>query len=285
MVALGARSATLADMSAVSFADLRLDHPAEGVARLTLDRPARLNALTWDTIEEVHAALRLVGSDEGARVLVLTGAGRGFCAGLDIRQRDDALGVDDDVLDVYRRQELVASLATALRELPQPVIAAVNGPASGGGFALALAADVRLCAPEARFNAAFVRIGLSGCDVGVSYLLPRIVGLGIASELLLTGRQVDADEALRIGLANRVVAADALEAEALALAAEIAANSPWGVAMTKQVLRRNADATSLEAAIELENRTQVLATRTHDAREAVAAFRERRPARFAGRSR
>lgn len=270
-------------MSAVTFESLRIDHPAEGVARLTLDRPARLNALTWEMVEEVHAALQAIGRDRAVRVLVLTGAGRGFCAGLDIRQREDALGTGDDIVDVYARQELVAGLAIALRDLRQPVIAAINGPASGGGFSLALAADIRLCAPEARFNAAFVRIGLSGGDVGASYLLPRVVGHGIASELLLTGRQVGAEEALRIGLANRIVEADALEAEALALAAEIAANSPWGVEMTKQVLRRNVDATSLEAAIELENRTQVLATRTHDAGEAVAAFRERRPARFSGR--
>jgi enoyl-CoA hydratase len=180
-------------------------------------------------------------------------------------------------------QERVASLATALRGLPQPVVAAVNGPAAGGGLALALASDVRVCSPDARFNVAFVKLGLSGCDVGVSHLLPRIVGLGLASELMLTGRSVDGEEALRIGLANRLVDADRLLDESLALAREIAANSPFGVRMTKQVLRRNAEASTLESAIDLENRTQILATRTHDLVEAVTARNEKRPARFANR--
>jgi enoyl-CoA hydratase len=257
-----------------------LDHPADGVARLTLNRPDRLNALTWSGMEELRAALAEIAADQDVRSLILTGAGRGFCAGLDLKQRtdDDPLGTGDDVVTVFRRQELVASLAIALRNLPQPVIAAVNGPASGGGMALALAADVRLCAPEARFNAAFVRIGLSGGDVGVSYLLPRLVGVGMAAELLFTGRQVAAEEAVAIGLANRI--ADDLEAAALELAAQIAANSPFGVWMTKQILYRNADAGSLEAAVDLENRTQVLAARTDDAREAVAAFTARRAPAF-----
>jgi enoyl-CoA hydratase len=262
-----------------------LDHPREGVARILLDGPERLNALSWKTIDDLHAALAAVAAERGTRTLVLTGAGRGFCAGLDLKQRDDGdpLGTGDDVVTVYRRQERVAALAIALRALPQPVIAAVNGPASGGGMAIALAADIRVCSTLARFNAAFVRIGLSGGDVGVSYLLPRIVGSGIAAELLLTGRPVEAEEAARIGLANRVVAPEALEDAALELAEAIAANSPFGVWMTKQVLQRNADATSLEAAIDLENRTQVLATRTEDAREAVDAFSARRAARFSFR--
>jgi enoyl-CoA hydratase len=269
-------------MSTPTTSDLQLERTDEGIATLTLNRPDRLNALTWEMIDALHATLAEIGEDRSIRVLVLTGAGRGFCAGLDIKQRDDAVGSDDDVLTVFRRQEKVAGLALALRNLPQPVIAAVNGPAAGGGLALALACDVRLGSPAARFNVAFVRIGLSGGDVGVSHLLPRIVGLGAASELMLTGRPVDAEEALRIGLVNRVVDADGLLAAAAGLAREIAANSPFGVWMTKQVLHRNVDAPSLEAAIEMENRTQVLATRTEDSREAMAAFREKRPAQFSG---
>jgi enoyl-CoA hydratase len=262
-----------------------VDRPHDGVARLTLNRPERLNALTWGLMEELRDALDAIAADHDVRALVLTGAGRGFCAGLDLKQRDDddPLGTRDDVVTVFRRQELVASLAITLRAMPQPVIAAVNGPASGGGMALALAADIRLCSTAARFNAAFVRIGLSGGDVGVSYLLPRLVGAGMAAELLFTGRAVDAEEALRIGLANRVVEPEALLAAALELAAQIAANSPFGVWMTKQILYRNADATSLEAAIDLENRTQVLAARTDDAREAVEAFTRRRAPRFSFR--
>jgi enoyl-CoA hydratase len=160
------------------------------------------------------------------------------------------------------------------------VVAAVNGAAAGGGLALALAADVRVCSTAARFNVAFVKIGLSGCDIGVSYLLPRIVGLGVASELMLTGRVVEAEEAARIGLANRVVEPGELLDSANELADGIVANSPFGVWMTKQVLGRNVDAGSLGAAIDLENRTQVLATRTTDMKEALAAFVEKRPATF-----
>jgi enoyl-CoA hydratase len=259
--------------------DLTLTTSSPGVALLTLRRPRRLNALTWELIDELHEALATVAADRSIRVLVITGEGRGFCSGIDISS-DDPLGRGDDVEVVLGRQERVASLATALRDLPQPVIAAVNGPAAGGGLALALAADVRVCADTATFNVAFVRIGLSGCDVGVSHLLPRIVGLGIASELMLTGRIVDAQEAWRIGLANRVVGGGELLDAAGELAGEIARNTPFGVRMTKQVLRHNVDAPSLEAAIELENRTQVLATRTTAAGEALDAFLAGRPARF-----
>jgi enoyl-CoA hydratase len=250
-----------------------------GIAVLTLRRPQRLNALTWELMDDLLAALAKVAGDHSIRVLVLTGAGRGFCAGLDI-STDDPLGLREDVEVVYARQEKVASLALALKALPQPVIAAVNGPAAGGGLALALAADVRICSDQASFNVAFVRIGLSGGDVGVSYLLPRIVGAGVAAELMLTGAPVDAERALLTGLANRVVPAAELLGAARGLAREIARNAPFGMQMTKQVLHRNIDAGSLEAAIELENRTQILASRTRGAEEALSAFRERRPPRF-----
>jgi enoyl-CoA hydratase len=262
--------------------DLVLEEAEPGIGVLTLLRPARLNALSWSLIDELHEVLAAIARDDATRVLVLTGAGRGFSSGLDLAD-DDALGGTRTVQEALGLQERVASLATALRGLPQPVVAAVNGPAAGGGLALALASDVRVCSPDARFNVAFVKLGLSGCDVGVSHLLPRIVGLGLASELMLTGRSVDGEEALRIGLANRLVDADRLLDESLALAREIAANSPFGVRMTKQVLRRNAEASTLESAIDLENRTQILATRTHDLVEAVTARNEKRPARFANR--
>lgn len=251
-----------------------------GVARLTLHRPARLNALTWELIDDLHEALRALAADREVRLVVLTGEGRGFCSGLDIAD-DDPFGRREDVGTVFDRQERVASLALALRALPQPVIAAVNGAASGGGLALALAADVRVCARSATFNVAFVRIGLSGCDVGVSHLLPRIVGLGVASELMLTGRRVDATEAHRIGLANRVVEDSELPGAVDQLVHEILRNSPFGVRMTKQVLHRNVDAPSLDAAIDLENRTQALAARTADATEALDAFLARRAPRYA----
>jgi enoyl-CoA hydratase len=259
---------------------LRVERTRPGIATLTLSRPDRLNALSWEMVSELRAALAEIADDREIRVVILTGEGRGFCAGIDIKQPDAVGSGDGDPIAVYHRQEAVAGLAIALRDLPQPVVAAVNGPAAGGGMALALAADVRVCSTAALFNVAFVKIGLSGCDIGVSYLLPRIVGLGIASELMLTGRMVEAEEAARIGLANRVVEPAGLLDSANELADQIAANSPFGVWMTKQVLGRNVDAGSLRSAIELENRTQVLTTRTDDMKEALAAFVEKRPARF-----
>ena len=249
---------------------------------LTLCRPAKLNALSWTMVDELLEALGGVAADSMTRALVITGEGRGFCSGMDL-SGEDAVGTANDLIGTLRNQQALGRLALAMRNLPQPIIAAVNGPAAGGGMAIALAADIRLCAPTARFNVAFVRIGLSGCDVGVSHLLPRIVGLGIASELMLTGRMVDAEEALRIGLVNRICDGAALVDEAVALGEQIAANSPFGVEMTKQVLQRNADSPSLEASIELENRTQVLATRTHDMKEALNAFLQKRPPTFSGR--
>jgi enoyl-CoA hydratase len=246
------------------------------VTLLTLDRPERLNALNRELVEDLHAALDAVAADDQVRVVVLTGAGRGFCAGLDLKEPPSG----DGVVGGLRAQERLAGIMLKLRALPQPVIAAVNGPAAGGGLALALASDVRLAAPEARFNVAFVRIGVSGADMGVSYFLPRIVGLGHASELMLTGRLVDAEEAARIGLANRVVPANELLGAARELAAEIVRNAPFGVRMTKEVLGHNVDAQSPAAAIALENRTQILATQTGDILEAMQAFVEKREPRW-----
>lgn len=260
---------------------IKVETAKEGVALLTLCRPEKLNALSWEMVDELNQALDEISADDRIRVLVITGEGRGFCSGMDIRG-EDSLGSGTGVVETLRNQEQLASIATRLRELPQPAIAAVNGPAAGGGMAIALACDIRICAPAAKFNVAFVRVGVSGCDVGVSHLLPRIVGLGMASELMLTGRQVEAEEAVAIGLANRVGPAERLLEDCYELADEIAANSPFGVRMTKQVLHRNVDAPSLEAAIELENRTQILATRTDDMKEALAAFVERRPPKFTG---
>lgn len=261
---------------------VRVEEPRPGVALVTLDRPERLNALSWPMIDRLLETFARLGADHRVRAIVLTGAGRGFCSGLDLSSQDE-VGTYDDAITVLRRQERVASLATTLVNLDRPVIAAVNGPAAGGGMALALACDIRVLSEAGRMHVAFVRLGLSGCDVGVSWLLPRIVGLGMASELMLTGRQVAAEEALRIGLANRVVAPDELLDACLEIAGQIAANSPFAVWMTREVLHRNLGAGSLEAAIELENRTQVLATRTDDHREALDAFRERRPPRFGTR--
>jgi enoyl-CoA hydratase len=167
-----------------------------------------------------------------------------------------------------------------MRAMPQPIIAAVNGAAAGGGLALALASDIRVASTAGRFNVAFVRIGLSGCDIGVSWLLPRLIGASRAYELMLTGRIVEADEADRLGLLTRVVDADALLDAALDEAGLIIANSPFGIQMTKEVMWSQLEVGSLAAGIDLENRTQLLASTTGDMVEATRAFMEKRPARY-----
>src|ERR1700729_606131 len=180
---------------------VRIEAPAPGVRLLTLDRPDRLNAMSGELIRDLHRALDQVAADDECLVVVLTGAGRGFCAGLDLKERPSRQPGAAQASPQSRMhvQQAIAALVPKLRNLRQPVIAAVNGPASGGGLALALASDIRIAAASARFNAAFVRIGLSGCDMGVSWLLPRLIGAGRSHELLLTGRLVDAAEADRLG--------------------------------------------------------------------------------------
>jgi len=212
--------------------------------------------------------------------VVLTGAGRGFCSGANMtggEELPEFARQRGPVGLVEMLQEHLAELILAIHELPQPVIAAVHGGAIGGGLAVALACDLRIASEDAFFAAHFIRVGLSSCDVGTSYILPRIVGPTIAAELMLTGRRFSAEEANRIGLLNRVVPREGLLDAATDLAATIAANSEYGVYMTKLGLWANLDAPSLRHAIQLENRTQVLGTFTGNMTEAGKAFREKRP--------
>ncbi len=257
--------------------------PREGVVVLTMNRPWALNAMTSALVSELHEQLDDIGGDPSVRAVILTGAGRGFCAGLDLGGYGEvpgarALGRPQAGLAVQRH---IASLITHLRSIPQPVIAAVNGPAAGGGFALVLGSDIRIAAPSAKFNAAFIKIGLSACDIGTSWLLPRLVGVARAQELMLTGRVFDAEEALRIGLVVEV-ADDFMEA-ALVSAERIMANAPFGVALTKEGMWAALEIPALATAIEYENRQQIMATFTEDHREAMAAFMERRAPRFEDR--
>jgi enoyl-CoA hydratase len=263
-------------------ATIRTTEPRRGIRLLTLDRPDRLNAMNPELVADLHAALDDAAADHGCRVIVLTGAGRAFCAGLDLKGAGTAPGTDGlgRAQAGMLSQQHIATLTPHFRATPQPIIAAVNGAAAGGGLALALASDVRVAATSARFNVAFVRIGLSGCDVGVSYLLPRLVGASTAFELMLTGRFVDAEEAERIGLVSRVVPDGEVVEAALEIASQIAANSPFGVRMTKEVMWSNLEAGSLQAAIDLENRTQILTTFTEDMPEAMRSFLEKREPRF-----
>jgi enoyl-CoA hydratase len=260
---------------------------AAGVRILTLDRPERLNAMSLPLIDELHAALDELDRDKDARVVILTGSGRGFCAGLDLIDLSPSGAAASDGRGRVQRgmdlQQRIASLVPKLRGLRIPVIAAVNGAAAGGGLALALAADVRIAARSARFNVAFVRIGLSGCDIGVSWLLPRWIGASRAFELLLTGRIVESEEAERIGLVTRVVEDADLMSSALETARLMCANSPTGVWMTKEVMWSQLEVGSLQAGIDLENRTQIMTSFTEDMGEAVGALLEKRPPQFRNR--
>lgn len=259
---------------------LLVERARDGIVLVTLNRPHRLNAITFEMFDEFHLLCRELTDDRDARVVVMTGAGRGFCSGLDL---DDAEKLPDmSAREMLEGQERWSGSMAAIRDLPQPVIAAVNGPATGGGLAVALAADIRLASTEAKFNAAFVKIGLTSGDIGVSWALPRLVGLGRAAEIMLTGRFVDAEEAGRIGLVNRVVTSDQLLGAAFELADQIVSNTPFGVTMSKRVLNLNVDAGSMRSALEVENRGQTLATRGDDFREALHAFREQRAPNFSG---
>jgi enoyl-CoA hydratase/carnithine racemase len=265
----------------MSYRTLTVDRPDPQVLVAHLVRPERMNAITFEMFEEFVTLQQEAEDDPDVRVVIVTGEGRAFCAGLDLDQARTLPDMPAAVM--LREQESWARSIAGFRHLSKPVIAAVNGAAAGAGMALALAADIRVASTAARFNAAFVRIGLSGGDCGTSWLLPRLVGFGRASELVLTGRFVDAPEALAIGMVTEVVEPDALLERALETAGAICANSPVGISLTKQVLQTNVDAPSLEAALELENRNQVLATRTEDMVEALEAFREKRAPTFQGR--
>jgi len=241
---------------------------------LTLNRPDALNAMSRTMMLELQHYFGALYTDHTVRVVILRGAGRGFCAGLDLKEeRSDEGGGAVTGLRVQRR---VSEIVMRMRRAPQPIISLIHGPASGGGFALALASDIRLAGPAARMNAAFIRIGLTACDVGVSYFLPRLVGSALASELLLTGRFIDAERARAVGLVSDVVADDGLSAAGRSLAEEILGNSPVGVRLTKECLNMSVDAGSLESVIAMEDRQQILVSTTGDMREGVAAFMEKR---------
>jgi enoyl-CoA hydratase len=247
------------------------------VSLITLNRPEQLNAMNYDLVAGLHDALDRVAADGECRVAILTGAGRGFCAGLDLRQwgRPPAPGDHPHATVGTGGQEFIADLTKRLHGLPQVVIAAVNGAAFGGGLALACAADLRVAARSARFCSAFIRTGLSGTDIGISYLLPRIVGAGRAFDLIVTGREVDAGEAERLGLVTRLTDDDALLDEARVVARGIAGFTSTGLVLTKEAFWHNVDAPSLAAAIALENRNQMLASHTDEVRAYMAAYSSR----------
>lgn len=252
---------------------------------LVLDRPGALNAMDARLVDEVSDFFQRLPEDRETRVVAMRGEGRAFCAGLDLKTQpsaggDGGRGVGGSIGGGLRAQRRVSEIVLRMRRAPQPIIAAVHGAACGGGFAMALAADVRVAGESARMNAAFIRIGLSACDVGVSYFLPRLVGASVASELLLTGDFIEAPRALATGLVSRVVPDADLVAATREIAGRMLRNNPLALRLTKECLKHSVDAGSLEQAVAMEDRNQILAAQSADFREGVLAFLEKREPRF-----
>jgi enoyl-CoA hydratase len=262
-------------------ADLDLRQDGE-VVWATLNRPDRLNALSRPLITALREFFVDLYWRRDVRVVVLQGAGNAFCAGLDLKERGDN-SAGRSIGQGLTGQREISEIVIAMRRCPQPIIACVNGAAAGGGFALALASDVRLATPTLRMNAAFIRIGLSACDIGVSYFLPRMVGSSVAAEFMLTGRFISADRAYQLGLVSKIVAPEQLAAEAQGFVDDMLHATPLGLRLTKEALNHAIDAQGLEAAIAMEDRNQILASADGDFAEGVRAFLEKRRPVYAKR--
>jgi len=261
-----------------------IERPVSGLAIVRLQRPARMNAMDVPSMRRLTELIDAADADPDLRVIVLTGTGRGFCAGLDLKTVLDAQGrFQLDAGQAYRLQEVFAGAILRLRASGKVVIGAVNGVAVGAGFGLALACDVRVCSNAASFHVGAVKVGLSAGECGISYHLPRIVGAARAFEWMLTGRAVGASEALGAGLVCDVVDPDVLLERAVQMGRQILRHSPYSISHTKRVMWANLDAAGLQSAVELENHTQVLALMTQDFAEAARAFSDKREPVFTGR--
>ncbi len=248
---------------------------------LTLNRPEALNSINTPMVTELRDYFGALAEDAETRIVVMRGAGRAFCAGLDIKQADGRTH-EPPVGYGFGFQGYLAEVYIRMRRCPQPIISLVQGPACGGGFSFVLASDIRIAGESARMNAAFIRIGLSACDMGSSYFLPRLVGTSIASELMLTGRFINAERALSTNLVSEVVPDDQLEAAAQPYIDEMLLTSPMGLRMTKEGLNFAIDAAGLEAAMAIENRNQLMCSKTNDAKEGMRAFIEKRQPNYTG---
>lgn len=252
-----------------------------GIEIATLNRPERLNALSESLVDALNDYFGGLAARPDVRVVILRGAGRGFCAGLDIQE--DRGSDETPVLRTLRTQTSIGNIYRKMRACPQPIIALAQGAAAGGGLSLMLASDVRYGTPDFRCNAAYIRIGLGGCDMASSYFLPRLVGASLASEMILTGRFVAAERALSAGLISEIVSQEELLDRGLALAEEMLATSPYGLRLSKQALNLNIDAQSLDAAMAIEDRQQVILSATEDYKEALSAFLQKRPPHYSER--
>ncbi len=259
-----------------------VEKPQPHTSVITLNRPERLNAMSIDLVIELHEAFERVGADNDTYVVVLTGAGRGFCSGLDLK--DYGVIPNIDGLQVgriaQRSMRYYSRLISMMRRMPQPVLAAINGAAYGGGMCLSLAAELRIAGASAEFNSTGIVNGLTSTELGASWLLPRLVGAAHSNDLLLTGRRVGAEEALRMGLVSRVLPDDELLPEVLALAARMCGFSPYGLQMTKEIIWVNLENPSLEAAVEIEDRNQLMLGFTENLPEAIRAFEGKRAPRY-----
>lgn len=262
---------------------VRVERLRDGIALVTLDRPDRMNAMAFDVMVPLRESLEAVSRDNGVRVVVVTGAGSAFCSGADLEDPGRVPGIDGLTLSTIalRSMELLEDVIVTIRRMHQPVIAAVNGPAIGGGFCLALACDLRVAAEPAYFRAAGINNGLTASELGLSYLLPRAVGSARAAEIMLTGRDVSATEAERIGLVARVEPVDGLLDACLELGDRIIGFSRPGIELTKRMLWSSLEAASLSAHMDHEGLAQLyvrLTTRNFE--EAVAARKEKRSPTF-----
>ena len=255
---------------------LHVEEDERGIGWITLDRSTYANAINPALATDLSKFIEVLAARPGVRVIVLQGRGKNFCAGFDLNHIGDVTGGFDQALSIQR---LMSGIIAQMRRIPQPIIAAMQGAASGAGFALALAADVRIATPDTRMNVAMARIGLTGCDMGTSYFLPRLVGRSVAAELMMTGRFIDAARAVQLGLVSEVVPAAELQAHVLALAEDMLRMSPAGLQLTKQGLEAAQDAGSLEQVLALEDRGQLICIKQYMA-EGVAAFREKRPPNY-----
>ncbi len=271
----------------------------DGIGILTLNRPNKLNAISLQMIEDLHTILDNLMINLDCRVVILKGEGRAFCAGLDLKEsivldsknasqelKDkfyflDVPKNDNIKLFVYTQWRL-SQIIVKMRKISQPIIAIIHGAAAGGGFAFTLASDIRIAGENAKFNNAFIKLGVSGSDMGTSYFLPRLIGMSRATEILYTGRFIDANEAERIGLVLKIVEGDEnqLIDSAIELAKNMINKSPLGLRLTKQALNLSLDSPSLDTMIEMENRAQAISSRSKDMREGVAAFFEKREPKY-----
>lgn len=239
---------------------------------VTLNRPASRNAITLGMATELRDYFDALYEDESTRIVVLRGEGKSFCAGLDIKDAASVTGVDGPFSGGMGFQTYLAEVYVRMRRCPQPIVSLVHGAACGGGFSFVMASDIRIAGESARMNAAYIKLGLSACDMGCSYFLPRLVGTSVASELMLTGRFIEAERALATGLVSAVVPDDQLEAAADSYIEDMLATSPMGLRMTKEGLNLSIDAPSLQAAMAIENRNQLMCSSSSEFKNRIKAF-------------